>query len=282
MYWQHSLLPLSTALSIVHCVYTGAVRVSFGYMSTFSDVHAVIRSALFSLTSCLPPKYDLLQDCSSSWQASYDLPVQGTENLPVLCRFVEQYFVEGLSPHQQAAAGSEKCTAQNFPIDSMLHHLKPEAAHRLAQDSIAEATRSGGVLSSQPSTPLSTEHSGSDADDAVLDQSHHRHVNGNAASLGTSSEEGGPSVAADTGAGAAAISEPGRGAAAQLEGPVRLERIWVYPIKSCAGFAPSSWPLGLNGLLYDRYGPGSWHPCPSSVSGLVALAMVRQELETCT
>ena len=31
-----------------------------------------------------------------------------------------------------------------------------------------------------------------------------------------------------------------------------LEAIFVYPIKSCAGFSPSAWPIGPNGLLYDR------------------------------
>ena len=46
--------------------------------------------------------------------------------------------------------------------------------------------------------------------------------------------------------------DPESAGSAQCEGPVRLERIWVYPIKSCAGFTPSSWPLGANGLLYDR------------------------------
>ena len=53
-----------------------------------------------------------------------------------------------------------------------------------------------------------------------------------------------------TGTAAEAVSGPR--SAGQGGGPVRLERIWVYPIKSCAGFAPSTWPLGLNGLLFDR------------------------------
>ncbi|KAJ7535046.1 hypothetical protein O6H91_12G016300 [Diphasiastrum complanatum] len=34
--------------------------------------------------------------------------------------------------------------------------------------------------------------------------------------------------------------------------PLFLESISVYPIKSCAGFSPMSWPLGDCGLLYDR------------------------------
>lgn len=31
-----------------------------------------------------------------------------------------------------------------------------------------------------------------------------------------------------------------------------LQQMWVYPIKSCAGFSPNAWPLGENGLLFDR------------------------------
>ncbi len=38
----------------------------------------------------------------------------------------------------------------------------------------------------------------------------------------------------------------------QQQSGVSLGQVFVYPIKSCAGFAPESWPLGQNGLLYDR------------------------------
>ncbi|GAQ81349.1 molybdenum cofactor sulfurase [Klebsormidium nitens] len=34
--------------------------------------------------------------------------------------------------------------------------------------------------------------------------------------------------------------------------PMVLEKILLYPIKSCGGFAPDAWPIGPNGLLYDR------------------------------
>ena len=61
-----------------------------------------------------------------------------------------------------------------------------------------------------------------------------------------------PALAARSGAAPQPESGPEPDGSAQCEGPVRLERIWVYPIKSCAGFTPSSWPLGANGLLYDR------------------------------
>lgn len=31
-----------------------------------------------------------------------------------------------------------------------------------------------------------------------------------------------------------------------------LKDIWVYPIKSCGGCRKTAWPLGQNGLLFDR------------------------------
>ena len=31
-----------------------------------------------------------------------------------------------------------------------------------------------------------------------------------------------------------------------------LKGIWVYPIKSCGGCRQEEWPLGPNGLLFDR------------------------------
>ena len=31
-----------------------------------------------------------------------------------------------------------------------------------------------------------------------------------------------------------------------------LKGIWVYPIKSCGGCRQETWPLGPNGLLFDR------------------------------
>eukprot|EP00884_Botryococcus_braunii_P022713 jgi/Botrbrau1/9125/Bobra.160_3s0002.1 len=39
---------------------------------------------------------------------------------------------------------------------------------------------------------------------------------------------------------------------AASSGSVRLQRIWVYPIKSCGGFSPTEWPLCTRGLLWDR------------------------------
>lgn len=31
------------------------------------------------------------------------------------------------------------------------------------------------------------------------------------------------------------------------EQPIVLEKILLYPIKSCGGFAPEAWPIGPNG-----------------------------------
>ncbi|XP_073116613.1 molybdenum cofactor sulfurase isoform X5 [Elaeis guineensis] len=38
----------------------------------------------------------------------------------------------------------------------------------------------------------------------------------------------------------------------QLVGNVRLKSITIYPVKSCAGFSVSGWPLSNMGLKYDR------------------------------
>ena len=159
--------------------------------------------------------------------------------------------MEGKSPCQQASAAVGSCTARILLNGTASHQRTPQAAHPCAQGSSAEAIDSGAVLHLQPSTPVSNGHLEPEEDKAGLEQAHHSRTS--AASFGTSSEEGADSAAASSGAGAAAASGPAVATDLQPERPVRLERIWVYPIKSCAGFAPSSWPLGLNGLLYDRY-----------------------------
>ena len=190
--------------------------------------------------------------CSACWLLIYpNCKVKG--HLPVLCSFVEQYFVEGASPCKQADSVLEECSTAGLPNGVVPHQREPEAASPLAGDCTAEAATSARLLGSESSMPLSTGHSGSDADDAVLDQSHHSHVAGREASISAPSGEEASSPFANTGAEAAAVLGPDLAAEAQLEGPVKLQSIWVYPVKSCAGFAPSSWPLGLNGFLYDRY-----------------------------
>ena len=60
------------------------------------------------------------------------------------------------------------------------------------------------------------------------------------------------SSAAHTPAAAAAAQPPAADKGQAAEG-LRLARMWVYPIKSCAGFEPATcWPLGPNGLALDR------------------------------
>ena len=59
-------------------------------------------------------------------------------------------------------------------------------------------------------------------------------------------------VRADEAAAPGQVHAPAPAADPGREG-LRLARMWVYPIKSCAGFEPvASWPLGPNGLLLDR------------------------------
>ncbi|ORY80683.1 pyridoxal phosphate-dependent transferase, partial [Leucosporidium creatinivorum] len=45
------------------------------------------------------------------------------------------------------------------------------------------------------------------------------------------------------------LSEPSR---PLVQSPIRLERLTVYPIKSCAGQSVSSWEIAPTGLAYDR------------------------------
>ena len=165
--------------------------------------------------------------------------------------------MEGASPYKQAESILEERSAPGLPNGIVPHQHEPETAPRITEDSTAEAATQDTALCSKPSMPLSIGQSRSDADEAVLDQAHHSHVAGGAANSGTSSGDCASSPFANSGTAAAAGVGPDLAAEAQLEGPVKLQSIWVYPIKSCAGFAPSSWPLGLNGLLYDRYSPGS-------------------------
>ena len=165
--------------------------------------------------------------------------------------------MEGAPLYKQADSAFKECSTAGLPNGVVPDQREPEAAPLVTEDSAAEAATADGVLGSGPSLPLSTGQSGSDADEAVLDQSHHSHVAGSAGSTGAPSGDGASSPFANSGAGVAAGPGPDLAAEGQLEGPVKLQSIWVYPIKSCAGFAPSSWPLGLNGLLYDRYSPGS-------------------------
>ena len=62
-----------------------------------------------------------------------------------------------------------------------------------------------------------------------------------------------PDEALPTAGFAAAAEQTPPAQPGQAGSQIRLARMWVYPIKSCAGFEPgASWPLGPNGLLYDR------------------------------
>ena len=180
---------------------------------------------------------------------------------PVLCSFVEQYFVEEGPLRQQADHVLANGAAEDIPHGGVPHQLRAEAALCSTEDGKAEAARSGSSLGSQARITLSTGQSGSDADEAVLDQSHHSHVSDDEASVRTSSSVGAPLPAASSAADKAAVSGPCLAVEVQAEGPVTLESIWVYPIKSCAGFAPRSWPLGPNGFLYDRCIPYSSQCC---------------------
>lgn len=175
----------------------------------------------------------------------------------VLSSFVEQYFVEGLPPQQaEAIEGSYAATAaaRAAPAPDKGTPRSPSAQADSDRAQSARASSGHGA----DSVPHSNGTLGPDMSHQTVSEPHQEHpVADGASSLSADCERSAfhkedPSTAARTGAASEPQSGPDNEASAQLEGPVRLERIWVYPIKSCAGFAPASWPLGPNGLLYDR------------------------------
>lgn len=98
----------------------------------------------------------------------------------MLCSFVEQYFVEGATPYKQADSVLEECSRAGLPNGTAPHQHEPEAEapSPSAGDSVAQAAKPDRVLGSQPSMPLNARPTESDADEAVLDESHHSHVAG--------------------------------------------------------------------------------------------------------
>ena len=172
----------------------------------------------------------------------------------VLCSFVEQYFVEG--PGFQPAAkpaliGNSSGAGDQGPPTQALS-LDSSSATRLANKRPEEDLQSNKPHSNGIESHTMKEHSlrqaepdqASDAEASTLPASHRSSPSGQHATASA--------AAAENGAAAGTPSKADSSEGLPCEGPARLACIWVYPIKSCAGFAPPSWPLGPNGLLYDR------------------------------
>ena len=173
----------------------------------------------------------------------------------VLCSFVEQYFVEG--PGLQPAAkpgpiGNSSGAGDQGPPTQALS-LDSSSATRLANKGLEEGLQSikprgNGIESrtmQEHCLPQAEPDQTSDAEASTMPASHRSSPSGQ-------QPKGASAVAAESGAAAGTSSKVDSSEGLPCEGPARLACIWVYPIKSCAGFAPSSWPLGPNGLLYDR------------------------------
>ncbi|WIA20516.1 hypothetical protein OEZ85_004912 [Tetradesmus obliquus] len=105
--------------------------------------------------------------------------------------------------------------------------LDGEASSAAAAAAVAAAAAAAGDHKPSPAAAVSVE---------LLVNS--TVTSGSGSSTSTHGHKVGPCAAAAAAAAAAAVG--------------RLSAIYLYPIKSCAPQAVTSWPLGPNGLLYDR------------------------------
>lgn len=157
------------------------------------------------------------------------------------CRFISDYFAD---------APPSTCK----PLDTFAAAQEPQTgsfglAACLDDDETPEAAPHAGRAEPATAPLQETETPGLASADlpAFADSSHHA----SAAKTELTAEKLPEALASSTYA-SGQDSSAGMDAVQQEQQRVTLERIWVYPIKSCAGFAPNSWPLGANGLLYDR------------------------------
>ena len=172
----------------------------------------------------------------------------------VLCSFVEQYFVEG--PGSQPAAKTAPVQSSSGAGDQG----PPTQAFSLDSSSATKFSSKGPELDLQSSRPYSNGIKSHTVQEHSLRQAEPDQASITEASTlpallrsSPSGQHAASAAAAENGAAAGTPFQVDSSEGLPCEGPARLACIWVYPIKSCAGFAPSSWPLGLNGLLYDRY-----------------------------
>ena len=187
---------------------------------------------------------------SFGWGSAY-------EDAAAVLRFVHACFVEGgpeetptLASDTAAAAAPAAMFAGVLPASgesaALQQGLETDAA------SSAEAAGSGADQQSVPAAAGVGAGRGQERlamgqlVEAVPDPGH-----GAATPAGTASHTSGSAPAADpkpVRPGVAAARASGQASG----GDARLTAIYVYPVKSCAAFETSAWPLGPNGLLLDR------------------------------
>jgi len=190
---------------------TGAVRASFGYMSSYEDV-------------------------------------------AVLLSFLERYFVND--------SGSMVSTVDSSTSDAQ---ARVKAAAGAGKAGMTAGVAAGG--SGRAHTRLS---SGSTARRVAAEHAVNGKMHDVISQESTTAALHAASIAVQAGAGAAAAAAvsssgctsppaevPAASAAGTVATPGRLTGLLLYPVKSCAAQQVSAWPIGPNGLLYDR----EWAVC---------------------
>lgn len=199
----------------------------------------------------LPINLQCHADCLMPGRSAEFWKAQGIFGMPwVLCSFVEQYFVEG--PGSQPAAKTAPVQSSSGAGDQG----PPTQAFSLDSSSATKFASEGPEQDLQSSRPHSNGIKSHTVQEHSLRQAEPDQASNTEASTLPALLRSSPSGQHAASAAAGAAGTPIRMDSSEgllCKGPARLACIWVYPIKSCAGFAPSSWPLGLNGLLYDRY-----------------------------
>ncbi|KAL0025505.1 hypothetical protein WJX77_007273 [Trebouxia sp. C0004] len=203
---------------------TGAVRVSFGWMSSLQDAQAILT---------------FLQTCF--------LNAAGQDPTPGVCTSPRHITSD---PSQEV---SEKFGQQSLRLDAhcsraVQHPLQQQllsaavpgaASETQAGDSVPSATTSAGALAAFGATASASGNVEMCPDDT--EQKPCEQLQDVAKKL--------PQVTQVTRSrqGSCCLS-----CICLVEAASMDQGIWVYPIKSCGGSRVSEWPLGPNGLLLDR------------------------------
>lgn len=205
---------------------TGAVRVSFGYMSSFEDAVAVVKLLRDYFLDGPPGDGPLRQDTAGSVPVSPDqrrsMPATVPEiascgcQLPAGCPRYAAEAAKGEAAPKVAAGGLAKQGSLTLPDPDQLRWSKglslDQHSDRLPIDLVSESRSSNG----RPPQLQNLQTSG--LVKRIIE----------------------PPTAV------AAAAPTGAEASAQIQG------LWLYPVKSCAAQGVARWPLGPNGLLYDR------------------------------
>lgn len=269
---------------------TGVVRVSLGYMSTFEDVYWFLQFVRkYFVAEAAPLTKQQLPlgatvrvpdgdgSKASISEASLTAEASAAEQLP-LC---------GSTAPPALAGGGTECTGFNSsiwcaqdgesaaPIDDsagpIMHKAGPLDDSRTDSCGISAFSRASGRSSSPDADGGASSNAAADAAAKAQPCSATTSISciigsmlalpGFNSSTPALTDGGGSAFALPTADGssehgaAASCSEVSASSSASAEPPPpvgQLTDMYLYPIKSCAGQRVTRWPLGPNGLLFDR------------------------------